>query len=160
MTKDKFKWEPGDVRGYARRHYFDAADAAEHERHRAEYVAGETWDDCPICWVDMTPSRFLRHHLQGVADLTLLARDETSWLMGVTFDNGRRVMAVVYDPSVHGVWEVELGDEVLGEFTAERPATTWSQEDGCVDESELPSPIERILERQRDAETNTKGDER
>lgn len=112
---------------------------AERNEH-ASHESGETLDDCPICWEDMTPGRFVRHTLEGLTGHTLLAKDETSWLMGLEFADGRRVMAIVYHPSVHGTWEVEVGDETW------RAGHGFDRErDGCVDPAEGPSPIERTL---------------
>lgn len=86
----------------------------------------------------MTPGRFVRQQLEGVVSVTMLAKDDTTWLMGITFDDGRRVMAIVYRPiGPDDLWEVELGDEALGTgFDPKR--------DGCI-EDQSPSPLERLL---------------
>lgn len=122
----------------------------------------------------MDSIEFVKKELDDVASAVVLAQDATSWLIGIEFDNGERKLAVVYDPSVFGQMEVEVGDEVVDEFTAERPATTWQPEGGsCIDPDEATprdirckleaptlSPIERILERQRDAETRDAEEDR
>lgn len=127
--------------------------------HHAQHP-GETYDDCPICWTEMTPTRFVEHQLDDVDYTQLLASDETSYLVGVRFTDGRKQLAIVYPPKRrYDLWDLELGDEVSRETPPSGTGSTPPPQLRCKLEADLPSPIEQILaDHEPEDGSFTKGD--
>ena len=115
----RFGWNENDMKGVTR------FTPEEHEEHASH--GDDVFDDCSLCWVGMTPEKFVRHQLDGVSRVTALAADGTSYLIGVEFKDGRSLRAVVYPPTGDAeTWDLELQDEV--------DAITWANQQGsCID---------------------------
>lgn len=145
---NRFTWNEGDMEHVTR---FTPAD---HEYH-ANHGPDDVFDDCPLCWVGMTPEKFARHHLDGVSKVTALAADDMSFLVGVEFEDGRSLRAIVYPPTGDAeTWDLEIEDEppslegalrdaidendypgLFPQDDKDREATTWrpAGDAGCID---------------------------
>ena len=120
----RFIWDEDDMKGVTR-----FKPTAEELEYHTDHTPETAWDDCPLCWVGMTAERFVRHQLDGVRTVTTLAKDDTSYLVGIAYEDGTHRRAIVYPPAGNAeTWDLELEDE-------ERPATTWNNygnPDGCL----------------------------